>query len=471
MKADVHWHEGLFLLPHHLQRMQRAWQNSLENERRLAWSHPYGVIEARLSREDLENHRIRFDKLRVTMPSGVRVSFDAQGGLSGGNTELEPLDIREAFAKSGGSLTVHLGVPLWQEGRANVVDPGRTAEGRSKLLYCIADRECRDENTGDNPQPIQTRLINARLVVDQRDTEGLELIPLMRVVRSAGEQLGLPRIDPEFAPPCLVLNGSAVLRELVRELIAQLETSRKELALQLGQSGFNIELIRGVQIAQLLRLQTLNRFSARLPALAQVPSLTPFVLYCELRGLLAELLALHPERDEFDVAAYDHDAPYPGFRELIDRIRSHLRLEGGRSYLSVPFEEVNGTLTAQLGDEHFASPNGYFLGVTSKHSPAELARFIEDGNKFKLMPISLVRAAVFGIPLKDEHYPPLELPAATDLHYFRLDCGARPERWEQARAEKALVLVWSGGARREIGGEWEKVDFRLFMTLPGGVKP
>src|SRR5271166_4918962 len=62
---QVHWHEGLFLLPHHLQRIQRRLNESASAERRLNWAYPYGVIDARLSNDDLENLRLRFDRLTL----------------------------------------------------------------------------------------------------------------------------------------------------------------------------------------------------------------------------------------------------------------------------------------------------------------------------------------------------------------------------------------------------------------------
>ena len=49
MGAQIHWHEGLFLQQHHLQRNQKAQVDALSAERRLAWAFPYGVIEARIS--------------------------------------------------------------------------------------------------------------------------------------------------------------------------------------------------------------------------------------------------------------------------------------------------------------------------------------------------------------------------------------------------------------------------------------
>src|SRR6187402_2655330 len=66
----IHWHEGLFLQPQHLQSLQRGAYKAIFGERRFSMTYPYGVIEARLAVDDLEDHRIRFDRLHVALPGG-----------------------------------------------------------------------------------------------------------------------------------------------------------------------------------------------------------------------------------------------------------------------------------------------------------------------------------------------------------------------------------------------------------------
>jgi len=318
MPVQIHWQEGLFLQPHHLQRMQKALHDQFCGERRLAWPYPYGLVEARLSRDELENMRIRFDRLRAVMPSGLEVNFPE-------NAELPSLDVKQAFSKGSGSFNVSLGVPLWQNARANTVGQGQQVDGRVKLLYRVSEIECTDENTGENPKPVQVRKINSRLMFEQEDVSDMEVLPLLRIVRAAGEDVGLPKEDPEYVPSCLLLSGSPILRELVRDLVSQVEASRKELVVQVSRGGFAIDTMRGVQFEQVMRLRTLNRYSARLPSFVLAPNVAPFTIYLELRELLGELAALHPDRDEFDCAPYDHDHPYLCFRELSTKIRSYLR--------------------------------------------------------------------------------------------------------------------------------------------------
>ena len=436
--------------------MQKSIEDEIASERRLAWPYPYGVVEARLSRDELENKRIRFDKLRVIMPSGLEVNYPAAA-------ELPSLDIAQSFSKGAGTFTISLGVPLWQNSRANTVPLAHDADTRVKLLYRVGEVECHDENTGENPKPVQIRKINSRLMFEHEDTSDMEVLPLLRIVRATGEDVGLPKEDPEYVPPCMILNGSLVLRELVRDLVSQVEASRKELVVQVTRGGFSLDTMRGIQFEQLMRLRTLNRFSARLPSLIQAPVVSPFELYIEFRELLGELAALHPDRDEFEASAYRHDNQYLCFRELSNKIRSFLRGAVAPSFLKLAFKDVGGVLTANFSPEHFSQPNGYFLGIKTKLDPTALARYVEDGDKFKLMPQSLATRAIRGIELKEERHAPLELPAAADLHYFRLGQATSARMWQQIQTEKTACIRWTGG---EL--DWSDAGFTLYMTVPAG---
>jgi predicted component of type VI protein secretion system len=77
------------------------------------------------------------------------------------------------------------------------------------------------------------------------------------------------------------------------------------------------------------------------------------------------------------------------------------------------------------------------------------------------MPRSLELAAVFGIELKEENVPPLELPAQSDLHYFRVLAASTPRRWDQIKQDKAVSLVWN-----KTDLDLSDAAFTLFMTLP-----
>ncbi|MFZ4573065.1 MAG: type VI secretion system baseplate subunit TssK [Phycisphaerales bacterium] len=466
----VHWHEGLFLQPHHLQALQREVNESLSRERRGTNPFPYGVIDMKWSSDSLENMLVRVDRLRAIMPSGIEIDVP-------GNADLPALDVKRVFQAASGGFTIGLAVPLWQSSRANTVEPmapnaaaARRAvgeEARVKRMYRVTEGSRLDENTGENPQPVLVRRYNARLVVEGDDTSDMEVIPLLRVEASASEPT-LPRVDPRFVPPCLVLSGSPTLRNIVRDLAQGVEASRKVMVNGLARGGWVVENIKGQTVLDLFRLRTLNKWSARLPALlgagpAGVGLMTPFEAYLELRELLGDLAALSPDRDPFEAPKYDHESPGLVFLELDKRIRPLLTGEVKTKVRSKPFVRDGTILSLNLDDADFTEPNGYFLGIRTRMDPTLLAKLVEDADKFKLMPKSLApKSYLFGIKLGEERHPPQGMFSAGDLHYFRLVLADSEQMWKRVQDPKERGL----GIRWPESEPFEYQDVQLYMTLP-----
>jgi len=447
----VHWHEGLFLQPHHLQVMQRRLQMEIRAVRSLFAPFQFGVVEGHLSYDDLADGRIRFERLHAIMPSGQEVRFPDEA-------QLPSLDIRAESARGAGQLEVFLAVPLWVKNRANAFRFGEPPDPRIKLLY-IPDEvlEIKDENTGDNPQAIYLRKVNARLVLKGEDVSDMETLPLLRIVRSTGEDAGKPRPDSEFVPPCVLLRSSPSLHDLLREVTAQLNASREQLRVKVTTGGLGLE----VKWEITMRLTALNRFCASLPSVVEDGNVSPFVVYLELRELLGELLALHPDEKLFDCQPYNHLDPLPAFRELDRKLREEIRVARAAEPLKVAFAGSPGLLRATLEAQHFEKPTGYFLGIKTRADRTRLALYLSDGNKFKFMPRSMEQVAIFGVELKEENYPPLELPGQSDLHYFRLVPMSNQHRWEQVKQDKGVSLVWNNSEF-----DLSDANFTLYMTLP-----
>lgn len=453
----VHWHEGLFLQPHHLQTMQRQVGERSERERRLAWSYPYGVVDLKLSVDALENMLVRFDRLRCVMPSGLEIDYPE-------NADLPGLDIKRVFASSSGAFTVSIAAPVWQSNRANTVDTNGSAPGeatRVKRLFKVAETERPDENTGENRQPMMVRRINARLVVEGDDTTDMEVLPLVRIVHATGEDLGRPQQDKTFVPPCLVLSGSGALRPLVRDLGNQLETTRREQVIELTRGGFSIENLRGLQFEQMLRLRTLNVYAGRLPVLALAGGVAPMEAYLEMRSLLSELAALSPDRDPWEAPRFDHDNPGPCFFELDRKIRQLLARSAVPKFIKVDFKRDGAILATELEDKHITAPNDYFLGIKTKMDPMALSKLVEDADKFKMMPRSMERLMIYGVRLAEERHAPYELPSQVGLNYFRLQRSESKSMWDRISQEKKIAIRWPESETFEFS------EVSLYMTVPG----
>jgi type VI secretion system protein ImpJ len=453
MTPQLHWHEGLFLLPHHLQHLQHGLSEEIGEVRRLGLPHAYGVWEAAISQDELANHRLRFEKLKVMMPSGLVVSAYE-------NADLADLDLKPLFATGETSFVLSLAVPLWQAKRANAFEIGAHVDPRVKLMFAPREATLFDENTGENPKPVFIRRLNARLITEREDRSDVEVIPLIRILRVAGENLGTPRIDFEFVPPSLFLESSPLLHKKVRDLVNQIEASSKELSVILTRGGFSLETIRGVQFEQLLRFRTLRRAVARLGSLLEAGRVSPFTWHMELRGLYAELTGLHPEISDCESARYDHDDLARTFNDLDVRIRGLLRSAAGASFLRLDFTAEETFLSASLTDEHLTRPIEYYLAIRSKLDPREIIRLVEDPDQFKFMPRSLANRAVRGMVLKEERVAPMQLPAQAGLTYFRC---VRPENariWQQVQVEKSVIIRWPNMGASDL-------QVALYMTVAG----
>src|SRR6185295_12391318 len=244
----VHWHEGLFLQPHHLQALSREAFERARSERRLLRPFAHGVVECEPVPEALGDFKIQFDKLRVIMPSGVEIDIRS-------NADLPVRDIRREFKEASGPIVVSLGVPIWQASRANAIDAGsgNVEASRLKRIFSVSETDRVDENSGDNSQKMLVRRFNARLVLPGDDTGDLETLPLMRLEAGAGEEDAvLPREDSTFMPACFSIRGSASLRNLLRDLASAVTANRTEQVLKLAGPGvaFTAANVQGQQLLQ-----------------------------------------------------------------------------------------------------------------------------------------------------------------------------------------------------------------------------
>ncbi len=422
---------------------------------------PWGVVSARLSLDDLEDKRIRFDKLQVALPSGNVFLFPEEA-------ELPSLDLTVAMRERSGDFMVYLAIPLWLHERPNTIEFGTDTTGqRTKMLFKVAETETTDENTGRNPQPIQWRRLNGMLMLEDDDRADMEYIPLLRVTREvSGEGAGFPKADVRFVPPTLLMNGSPVLMQMVRDLAGQTCAVRSELSTHLGSTPLDLKSLQGLQFEQLTRLRTINRFAARLPALldetgagGRVP---PFEIWLELKDFLSELTALYPSKADFDTLPYNHDDPWPPFNELVMKIRSYLGGVVKPRFRKIDFRLEDGLFVGDISADLFVGAMGYYLGIETTMDATALSRMVVDSDKFKLMPASFGPRAIRGVTLKEERHPPFELPGRPRLYYFRLDPEGSRRNWDAFIKEPQAIVHFEHA-------DHSSMRIALYVTVPNPI--
>jgi len=435
MTQHIHWHEGLFLQPHHMQQMQQNIISQLRAERRLGFAYAYGVIESELSEDALRNMLIQFKYLRAIMPSGQEVEYPS-------SADLPPLNLQSAFDAGAESVTVMIGVPLWDPNGANVVASDSADGWRSRRIYKLDEIERPDENTGVHSHPMLVRRVNARLLFSTDDVGSMEVLPLVRITRSTADSAGLPTLDPHFIPPCLLVHGYAHLLAIVRDLSNQVDANRRDLVTRVSRGGTRGETARDAkfQSEHVFFLQTLNKFSGRLATLIRVPGITPFDMYLTLRDLLGELATLVPGYDAMEVTPYDHDRPAVVFGELSDKIRELLQLIANQKFRRVEFREEDEFFVAELSAVDLSEASVCFLAVETDEDPRTLVKLVEAQDRFKVMARSNIHQRVRGLTLREEREVPLDLPAKPGLHYFRIEQDDNRALWRRIIVENAMAI-------------------------------
>lgn len=437
---DIHWHDGLFVLQHHLQAMQRSVRAGDSLSRSLSNAYPWGVIKADLLTDALREGLVSFRTLRAVMPSGLLV--DAPEAA-----DLEPLRVADVMRTASQAMRVVLAVPSWTP-TGNNVSPQGSPDASSR--WNVATTELRDENNGSDPEEIPVRRVNAQLVLEDAVPAGFEVLPLLRLVPEGSSTQFQVALDGRYTAPALQCGGSEAIMALAGELAARLGTAREEHLGFLGRGGYDTERLVGRQVEWMLRLQAISRALPMLEDTTCLSTMAPLDFYHFLRHVLGDLAPLRPMRDLYPVDAYDHADALPALSELSLRIRNLVFDAGQGSYMAIDFtpSETEGSdsrMDVSLEDRHFVQATDFYLSVDGDTGvdTTELVKLVTDPDRFKLLPGSMASGRVRGLPLDEDRFPPLALPSRPGRVYFRVGRETNATAWTRVREDHQIAAVWT----------------------------
>lgn len=466
--TEIHWHEGMFLRPHHLQAAQRqletVFRSSLEAVRPFAW----GFVELQIAPEPLENFTLRVDRCGLRLKDGTWVRVPD-------NTEVTPVNFEAALGTGGGLVEIFLGLPYMQDVRANSVPLENPDQVTGLPRYVPAPITRRDENTGENPQTLYVRRMRGKLFVAGQDMTGYEVVRLGRVKRT-DRPGAVPEIDPLGAGPLLAVQASASLSALVTSLADQVEAKDEVLAREAKEHRMLFTDGVAANSEHLLKLHALNVGRAELRALMQCPLLHPYDVFVALAKLVGHLSIFHEELIPGPLPEYDHDRP----GESLDRIRRKVleRLDAIRPprYVERLFarkkdEAGRDGLEVEL-DRVWVDQNlDLYVGLHAEgKDDEEVYRFVYGTLDLKLASPKrsprIHNIAVRGLGLQKKAPPAGTLPRRTELHYFRVDKTIGPDRtdyWQECEQERGIRMSIREGQLAAL----EQFRPALYVVLKG----
>ncbi len=446
-KRPVHWYEGMFLKPHHFQASDRHLRERIRESEDWLHPHDWGLRSVRFDEDAIANYAIRLTSCKARFKDGTTVSVPEEASV-------DPLDLREAFAQKG-DATVYLAIPAWQESRANA----ERAKSDHNPRFLVGAMERPDENTGADEEEIEFRYLQVRMVLDDPDLTGYELLPLARIVRS--EAAGSPpRLDRDFVPPILGVDAWAPLHDEVQALFRQIEAWINQEADQLvgRKLAFDSQVLGDAE--RILRLSTLNTASAVLQAVVFTQGLHPLLMYQELCRVLGELSIFGETRRPMKVPGYDHDNIGPIYLSVIREIR---RLLG--ELRQVPFHKryfrfppQSRRLVVHLDPDWTIETTQVYIGVeTAALSDAECDRLMREC-EWKLGSAeeveAIYRQALEGLRMEPLTRIPPTLP--TGFVYFTIQ--RNPAHWKDVVRSQTL------GIRFKVTGAKAKGDQTVVLT-------
>ncbi|MGF1581028.1 MAG: type VI secretion system baseplate subunit TssK [Gemmataceae bacterium] len=431
---SVHWHEGMFLRPHHFQMAQRYWAFSAAQGNKWDLHYGWGIRSIDIDPDALTNYRFVVRRVQARLRDGTIVHIPEQGTLG-------PLDLAPAFEKMS-TVTVYLAVPVLRTGQPNLQDNPEDALAR----YRITPQEMPDENTGIDAQQLVVRQLNVQLLLSVQNTMGYEVIPLGRL-RLSSDAESTPELEPSFFPPVLACEGWEPLRfSIVHNLCERLGQKIDLLTGRITAEGITFDTEGDGHQEILWQLHELNQAATTLNLFRSVAGMHPVWLHTELCRVVGKLAIFGAERRPPALPHYDHDdlgGCLFALKKIIDTyldsfiepdykqrsfVGKGLGLEvslepswlerGWELYIAIKSRLEAKQVVALFG------PNGMLnMKIGSASRVDTIFKFAQEGLHFSHVPL-----------------PPRVLPSDSDLVYFQLQRDADDREWAEVQASPTLAV-------------------------------
>ncbi len=426
---EIHWSEGQFLRPHHFQAAFRQAETLRSAALRALQPFGWGFLTLDLAADALSNAVLEIRGAEAILPDGTLVKIPE-------NCQLEPREFKAIFDKAAGPLPVYFGVPEAQTVRGNIHYADDPADGRVRR-YGIDVIERYDENTGENPQPIEVRRLSGAVFFGAEDRAGFSCLRLGQLERTA---VG-PSLIKAAVPPLLRIRAWPPLRAAVETLWNDIRARCEQLGADAAQRALTYATGSPGDVEQLVKLGALNELATRFGVLAGAPDLHAFTLYALLCESIGRIALWDDLRRPRELPAYDHDESGPVFEELIRYLRALVNGMLPRDYTERPFEAREGGYGVDLDYEWFTPNHELYLGIRGGVSVDEILGLFRTIN-FKLAsPRDAQEVYRRRLPgLEFRHAGAVaNLPKTADQFYFKVARTA--PYWEHCESERGIFIA------------------------------
>ena len=303
--AKVHWTEGLFLRPHHLQQSDRYLENALESRTRHVTPYPWGFASLEIDRDLAQQSKFALRRASGIMPDGGLFDFPSEC------PPPAPITTPETAA---GQL-----IWLTMPARADNFREVSSEQAENAARYMVGAETVID-STANLRIEEEIEVAYPRLAYEIRKTSkpGYVALPIARVVEVHDRTLVF---DEKFAPPVLVCAAHPTVEGWLDRVIGWIGNKLDELSRYASDPTAG----GGLQSADYLILQCLNREIPALKHFRLSKYVHPERLYETLLRIAGELATFTThERRAREYGVYNHDDLESVFTPLLRDIQDFL---------------------------------------------------------------------------------------------------------------------------------------------------
>jgi type VI secretion system protein ImpJ len=470
----VHWHEGLFLQPHHFQAWDRHWSERVSTSERWQNPHGYGLQEIDINHSALSAGFLQIDSLKGKTPGGLLVEFQH-------SSHMERRDLRPALSLAAGTaarfVDVYLAVPNLHLGGKNVESMDQHRNGSR---FRTESLEFPDETDATSIQPIEFKRLNARILLSNDDLAGYDVLKIARI-RQSEQDSAVAQLDAAYIPPLMDIAAWPTLRhQILLPIYDLIQQQSERLAEQVRGSGGTLHIHSAMELQRLVALQTLNPASAALGVIVGSRGIHPLTAYIELSRLAGATDLFHEDRFAKRTSEYDHERIGPLFLALKHRIFQSLEGLATLPYRQMNFVGMESGMTTTLDQESIKSCTRWLLGVHRGNASHEQLKSLLSaaqldwklGSARQVDRIFVHREP--GIELRPAPKAPASLPQSDQWSYFTIEALDQPA-WKDVLATGTMAmrirdtllvdpvgLPGSGRLKVMLGRDVVTLEFALF---------
>ncbi|MDX2035602.1 MAG: type VI secretion system baseplate subunit TssK [Isosphaeraceae bacterium] len=464
----VHWQEGMFLRPHHFQASARHFASLTNLGQKWDSHYNWGLRSIELNEGALGNSRFVVNRLEARLRDGTLVSIPQDGVLN-------EIDLKNAFDRNT-TLTVYLGVPAFNPNGANLA-----SEGKDLARYRVETQPLEDENSGQNPQPITTRVLNFKLLLSNQELAGYEVVPIARIQRSERAE-ATPELDQTYFPPVLSCSAWAPLRQgLLRALHDRIGKKIEAIAGQVVSRGIGFDSHSQGDPLIFAQLRELNEAYALLGVYVFAEGVHPLPMYAELCRMVGQLAIFGETRRTPELPDYDHDdlgtCFYSVYRIIQDLIEKLIEPE----YKEAHFVGAGLRMEVSIKREWLDPTWQMFIGVKTQLEAEDCVKLLTRGQLDMKVGSSekvdnIFRLGAPGLIFNHTPNPPRALPKQMGLVYFQISRESQTEEWNNVQRSLTLAVrlnenLIAGNIQgqqvltiRTSGGQTTPLQLTLYVT-------